>query len=153
MLLLLNIVTYIKENIITKLQKLYSPPRNPRAGNKLPVLFVKKPLCTGNLLPASKIFIERPGGPVILSVTYYLWWYKFENLNADEKNTWIYYHFTQVTINDSHMTYGSWDMKHVRQNFLSFWERCQRIEINDPLGWACWTPVGNTAVKLTWRKF
>ena len=85
MLLLLNIVTYIKENIITKLQKLYSPPRNPRAGNKLPVLFAKKPLCTGNLLPASKIFIKRPGGPVILSVTYYLWWYKFENLNPDEK--------------------------------------------------------------------
>ena len=37
MLLLLHIiVTCIKENIITKLQKLYSPPRNPRAGNKLP---------------------------------------------------------------------------------------------------------------------
>ena len=34
-------MTYIKENIITKLQKLYSPPRNPRAGNKLPMLFVK----------------------------------------------------------------------------------------------------------------
>ena len=42
MLLLLHIiVTYIKENIITKLQKLYSPPRNPRAGNKSPTLFVK----------------------------------------------------------------------------------------------------------------
>ena len=43
-LLLHVIVTYIKENIITKLQKLYSPPRNPRAGNKSEVLFVKKPL-------------------------------------------------------------------------------------------------------------
>ena len=61
MLLLLQIiVTYIKENIITKLQKLYSQPRNSRAGNKLPALFVKKPLCTGDLSPASKIFIERP---------------------------------------------------------------------------------------------
>ena len=45
MLLLLHIiVTYIKENIIIKLQKLNSPPRNPRAGNKSPALFVKKPL-------------------------------------------------------------------------------------------------------------
>ena len=40
-LLLHIIVTYIKENIITKLQKLYSLPRNPMAGNKLPVLFLK----------------------------------------------------------------------------------------------------------------
>ena len=61
MLLLLHIIaTYIKENIITKLQKLYSLPRNPRAGNKSPTLFVKKPLCVGDLLPACKIFIERP---------------------------------------------------------------------------------------------
>ena len=52
---------YIKENIITEIQKLYNPPRNLRAGNKLPVLFLKKPLCAGNLLPAWKIFIERPG--------------------------------------------------------------------------------------------
>ena len=34
-------MTYIKENIIAKLQKLYSPPRNPRAGNKLLMLFEK----------------------------------------------------------------------------------------------------------------
>ena len=59
-LILHIIVTYIKENIITKLQKLYSPPRNPRAGNKSVVVFVKKPLCTGDLLPACKILIERP---------------------------------------------------------------------------------------------
>ena len=45
MLLILHIiVAYIKENVITKLEKSYSPPRNSRAGNKLPVLFVKKPL-------------------------------------------------------------------------------------------------------------
>ena len=25
------------------------------------------------------------------------------------------------TINDNHMIYGSWDMKHDRQDFLSFW--------------------------------
>ena len=60
MLLLLHIMTYINENIITKLQKLYSLPRNPRVGNKSSVLFVKKPLSTGNLLPVCKIFIERP---------------------------------------------------------------------------------------------
>ena len=45
---------------ITKSQNLYSLPRNPRAGNKLPLLFVKKSLCKGNLLPARKIFTERP---------------------------------------------------------------------------------------------
>ena len=61
MLLLLHIiVTYIKENVITKLQKLNSPPRNPRVGSKSPTLFVKKPLSMGDLLPACKIFIERP---------------------------------------------------------------------------------------------
>ena len=61
MLLLLQIiVTYIRENIITKLQKLCSLPRKPRAGNKSPALFVKKPLCMGDLSPARKIFIERP---------------------------------------------------------------------------------------------
>ena len=59
-LLLHIIMTYIKENIITKLQNLYSLLRNPGEGNNLPVLFVKNPLCTGNLLPACKIFIERP---------------------------------------------------------------------------------------------
>ena len=59
-LLLHIIVTYIKGNIITKLQKLYNPPRNPGAGNKSPALFVKKSLCTGDLSPALKIFPERP---------------------------------------------------------------------------------------------
>ena len=53
--------TYIKEKVITKLQKLYSPPRKLRAGNKLPALFLKKSLCTGDLSSACKIFIERPG--------------------------------------------------------------------------------------------
>ena len=61
MLLLLHIiVTYIKENIITKLQKLYSPPRNVMVGNKLLALFLKKPLRMGNLSPGHKIFIKRP---------------------------------------------------------------------------------------------
>ena len=58
MSLLLHIIaTYIKENIITKLQKSKSPPRE---GNKSPELFVIKPFCKGDLLPARKIFIERP---------------------------------------------------------------------------------------------
>ena len=58
-LLLQIIMIYIKENIITKLQKLYSPPSNSRMGNKSPALFVKKP-CVGDLSPAHKIFIELP---------------------------------------------------------------------------------------------
>ena len=53
-------MAYIKENIITNLQKLYSPLRNPMVGNKSLTLFVKKPLCTGDLSPTCKIFIERP---------------------------------------------------------------------------------------------
>ena len=53
-------MTYIKESIITKLQKLCSPPRNLRVGNKSPVLVFKKCFCTGDLSPACKIFIERP---------------------------------------------------------------------------------------------
>ena len=53
-------MTYIKESIITKLQKLYSLPRNLRVGNKLPTLFFKKCSCTSNLSPMRKIFIERP---------------------------------------------------------------------------------------------
>ena len=51
-------MTYI--NITIKLQKLYSPPRNIRARNKSPALLLKKPLCTGDLSPLGKIFIERP---------------------------------------------------------------------------------------------
>ena len=42
-------MTYIKENIFTKVQKLYSPPRKLKAGNKMPALLLKKPLCTGDL--------------------------------------------------------------------------------------------------------
>ena len=62
MLLLLHIImTYIKENISTKSQKLYSFPRNLPVGNKLTMLFVKKLLCTSNLPPVCKMFIEWPG--------------------------------------------------------------------------------------------
>ena len=39
---------YIKENIIRKLQKLYSPSRNLRAFNKSLMLFFRKHLCTGD---------------------------------------------------------------------------------------------------------
>ena len=56
-------MTYIKENITADLQKLYSPTRNLRAGNESSSGFLKKPLCTGNLPPMPKIFIERPGSP------------------------------------------------------------------------------------------
>ena len=62
-LLLQIIVTYSKENIITKLQKLYSPLKKCKVGNKSPLLFVKKPRHMGDLSPARKIFIERPADP------------------------------------------------------------------------------------------
>ena len=53
-----------KENIITKLQKLYIPPRNHRTGNKSPVLLLKNLICTGDFSPARKIFIERPANHI-----------------------------------------------------------------------------------------
>ena len=53
-------MTNIKEDIICKLQKLCSLPRSLRAVNLLPALFLKKPLCMGDLLPACNIFIEMP---------------------------------------------------------------------------------------------
>ena len=37
-------MTYIKENIITKFQKLFSQPRTPMAGNKLPTIFTGRPV-------------------------------------------------------------------------------------------------------------
>ena len=87
----------IKENIITKLQKLYSPPRNLRACNKLPVLFLKKCLCTGDLSPARKILIKRPGQPENLDalVIFGLWcWtvcHLFLRANKITFKTWNFY--------------------------------------------------------------
>ena len=46
------IVTYIKENIISKLQKLYSPPRNLKAGNKSRKLFLKNVFARAIYCPA-----------------------------------------------------------------------------------------------------
>lgn len=63
-------VIYIKENIIIELQKSYSLHRNVRVGNKLTVLFLKKYLCTGDLSPAWKIFIERPVGILCMYTVY-----------------------------------------------------------------------------------
>ena len=42
----------------------------------------------------------------------------------NEKNTWRYHHFTQCTINDSHMVYGFWDMQCSRQNFFVILGHC-----------------------------
>ena len=51
MLLLLQIiVTYSKENIITKLQKLYSLPRNPRAGYNSSALICEKTFLHGQFI-------------------------------------------------------------------------------------------------------
>ena len=49
-LLLQIIVIYIKENIITKLQKLYSLPKKSMAANKSPALFVKKTSLQGQFI-------------------------------------------------------------------------------------------------------
>ena len=35
-------MTYIKENIVIKLQKLYSPPRNPRVGDQVTCTICEK---------------------------------------------------------------------------------------------------------------
>ena len=43
---------------------------------------------------------------------------KFEKMKKTPEDIIILH---MCTINDNHMIYGSWDMKHDRQNFLSFW--------------------------------
>ena len=45
----------------------------------------------------------------------------FEKMKKKEKTQGGYHHFTHVYNNENHMMYGSWDMKHNRHNFLSFW--------------------------------
>ena len=39
---------------------MHSSLKKLKTGNKLPALFFKKSLCTGDLLTACKIFIKRP---------------------------------------------------------------------------------------------
>ena len=56
----ISIMIFITENIITELNKIYSPSRKLRAGNKLPMLFLKERLRMGDLLHVHKIFIEKP---------------------------------------------------------------------------------------------
>ena len=54
-------MTYIKENIITKLQKLYSLHRNLGQAINCLRYFWKNLFAWRFVLPACKIFIERPG--------------------------------------------------------------------------------------------
>ena len=61
----------IKENIITKLQKLYRPARKLKTSNKSPALFLKELPCTGNLLTVCKIFIERPASYLLQNLDQY----------------------------------------------------------------------------------
>ena len=77
-------MTYIKENVISTLQKLYSPPKKLKVDNELPMPLLKKHLCTSDLSPACKIFIERPekgGEHLKISV-----WYLLMNL----KNNYLF---------------------------------------------------------------
>ena len=48
-----------------------------------------------------------------------LWTQKIKIFKKMEKNTWRYYHFTNI--NDSHMMYGFSDMECNGQKFFSFW--------------------------------
>ena len=108
-LLLYIIVTYIKENIITKLQKLYSPPRNPSAGNKFPALFVKK-------TSLHRRFIARVQNIHWKACTKY-WDYltgfgRFYTLDLDFKNIWtnlldsyLIYHTQTGTLLEKHENY------------------------------------------------
>ena len=48
-------MTYIKENIITKI---IQPAQKPWAVSKSATLFVKKHLCTGNLSPGAKYSLK-----------------------------------------------------------------------------------------------
>ena len=57
-LIKLLLLYYSKENIITKLQKLYSLPRNLRAGNKSPALFLKNLLARVIYCPCTKYLLK-----------------------------------------------------------------------------------------------
>ena len=114
-LLLHIIVTYMTERI-TKLQKLYSVPRYFKAGNKLPVLFLKKPICIGNILPPCKIFIERPD--VVTSNTRgiitgklnkcsFIWKERKKNKKESKESfalSWFSgYHYCTTSLNGTHV--------------------------------------------------
>ena len=68
-LLLHTIVTHIKENVIRKLQNLYNLPRNTRAGNKSPVLFVKNLFARAIYRPHTKYSLK--GLPLAISFLYF----------------------------------------------------------------------------------
>ena len=64
-------MSYIKENIITtKLQKLHNPGRNLRMGNKLPTLFLKKPLCMAICCSCAKYSLKGVDNPVKCPIFY-----------------------------------------------------------------------------------
>ena len=46
---------------------------------------------------------------------------KNQNFERLGKTSWDIIILHMCTINDNHVMYGSWDMEHDRQNFLSFW--------------------------------
>ena len=117
-LLLHIIVTYIKENIITKLQKLYSPPRNPMVGNKSAVVFVKKPLCTGNLSPACKILIERP---VILQHFMQTLWLRLRTIIIISTKNCLFFEMQKTGASN---LCSNFDWERFIFNFLYFGFRC-----------------------------
>ena len=73
MLLLLHII--IKENIITKLQKLYSLHKNPRAGNKLPALCVKNTSLHRQFIAHAQNIHWKACNPSFLGNPHSLHWY------------------------------------------------------------------------------
>ena len=75
---------------------------------------------------------------------------------------------TTSTTNDNHMVYGSWDMEHDRQNFLSFWtifflfmssmliSGKHKSDLGDNLNiFSCkqWLPSGKSVLIKYWEFF
>ena len=111
-----SFVTYIK--ITTKLQKLYNPPRNLRAGKKSPALFLKKPLCTGDLLPTHKIFIERPKKPPWFYLLNFLHQHKTRALFVNTEYQYWSIAFLQMTYNSFHTCFLKKVSKIFMKNFF-----------------------------------
>ena len=52
------------------------------------------------------------------------YWPQKLKFGKNVKNTWRYYPFTHVTINQNHMMYGSWDIKCKGQRYMPFCNFC-----------------------------
>ena len=80
----------LKKNTITKLQKLYSLPRNlSTENNKLPTLFLKNPLCTGFIVCMQNIHWKACQVSRIMNFTIFLFVFLHLKYNASQETLYL----------------------------------------------------------------